>query len=515
MKKSAVLTLSAVAAAALAYAGGTWWAGERAQAIYEQQVAQLQQRYPGLAVLDHQYQRGFWHSSSTLVLQYGRPDSTAGDTTDNAADPAGTAQESEPETGDPAQADAHANPDTEGEEQEDPQAASADDGDEEEVATPLYFTVVLNDRITHGPITSLRSVGAASVNSTLTLDARSTPEIAATLAGKTLATARTDVDFSGDFSSAFQGPELSWNTPAGDAIHWLGLQGTLASTGGADKLSYELTAPGLQVDNADDGMHVGFSGLSLRGIDKAMNALWALSGRDEGQIGTISIKADETADDAKPFELALQNVQFQQTNKTSGDLLDGMLQVTGTGTAGGLPINGFELRTSLTRLHAPTYLRMAEQVAGLSSDDAEGAAAVMRSHLSALLAYNPEYALDKFSLDIDGEHGEASYRLSMPGVTPEEQEVPLSLLAVSRLQLEASANLPVSWLEWIARESALDDGGNLTPAGAKVLLDELVHQRLVLRDGPHRIKTQVHYEKGRLEVNGKPLRGGLGALGNL
>lgn len=502
MKKSAVLTLSAIAAAALAYAGGTWWAGERAQALYEQQIALLQQRYPGLTVVDHQYRRGFWQSNSTLVLQYGRPDE---------AGESAVGEQPSPEAGE----DAQANADTEGEEQEDPQASAEEDGDETAAPAPLYFTVVLNDRITHGPITSLRSVGAASVDSTLTLDARSTPEIAASLAGKTLATATTDVDFSGDFHSVFQGPALDWTTPAGDTMQWLGLQGTLASTGGAERLSYELTAAGLQVDNADEGMHIGFAGLSLRGIDKSMNALWALSGRDEGQIGTISIQADETADDAKPFALTLQNVQFQQTNKSSGDLLDGMLQVTGTGSAGGVPINGFELRTSLTRLHAPTYLRMAEQVAGLGGDDAEGAAAIMRSHLSALLAYNPEYALDKLSLDIDGQHGEASYRLSMPGVTPEEQDVPLSLLAVSRLKLEASASMPVSWLEWMARESALDDGGNLTPAGAKALLDELVQQRLVVRDGPHRIKTQVRYDKGRLEVNGKPLRGGLGALGNL
>ena len=189
-------------------------------------------------------------------------------------------------------------------------------------------------------------------------------------------------------------------------------------------------------------------------------------------------------------------------------------RVTGSGQAGELPINRFEVRTSLTRLHAPTYLRMAEKIAGLSSDDTEGAAAIMRNNLSALLAYNPEYALDTLTVQIDGQQGELSYKLGMPGITPQEQDVPLSLLAMSRLRLDATASVPTSWVEWMARESALDDGGTLTPAGARALIEELVRQGLAVRDG-ERLRSTVLFDKGRLEVNGKPLKGGLGALGNL
>ncbi|MEJ2803974.1 DUF945 family protein [Comamonadaceae bacterium PP-2] len=510
MKKTAVYALSAVALAAVAYGSATWWAGKRTETLYAEQIALLQQRYPGITVLDHQYERGFWHSTSTVTLQYGRPDSTV----DESQSPDTTEEQAAaPDSNDSDNPQA----DQEGEEEEqtaDEQSDEGDDADTAEAAAPLFLTFVLSDRITHGPLTSLRSVGAASVDSTLTLDARSTPEIAATLAGQTLATATTDVDFSGDFSSRFEGPSLQWATPGGDTMNWQGFQGSLTSAGQAQTLNYELTAPGLQLDNPDDGMHLGFSGLSLRGIDKSMNALWALSGRDEGQIGQLSVRADETADDGQPFALALQNVQFQQTNKMSGDLLDGMLQVTGSGQAGELPINRFEVRTSLTRLHAPTYLRMAEKIAGLSSDDTEGAAAVMRNNLSALLAYNPEYALDTLTVEIDGQQGELSYKLGMPGITPQEQDVPLSLLAMSRLRLDATASVPTSWVEWMARESALDDGGTLTPAGARALIEELVRQGLAVRDG-ERLRSTVLFDKGRLEVNGKPLKGGLGALGNL
>jgi len=138
----------------------------------------------------------------------------------------------------------------------------------------------------------------------------------------------------------------------------------------------------------------------------------------------------------------------------------------------------------------------------------------MRNNLSALLAYNPEYALDTLTVQIDGQQGELSYKLGMPGITPQEQDVPLSLLAMSRLRLDATASVPTSWVEWMARESALDDGGTLTPAGARALIEELVRQGLAVRDG-ERLRSTVLFDKGRLEVNGKPLKGGLGALGNL
>ena len=190
-------------------------------------------------MLDHQYERGFWHSTSTVTLQYGRPDSTV--------DENQSPETTEEQTAAP-DSNGSDNPqaDQEGEEEEqtaDEQSDEEDDADSAEAAAPLFLTFVLSDRITHGPLTSLRSVGAASVDSTLTLDARSTPEIAATLAGQTLATATTDVDFSGDFSSRFEGPSLQWATPGGDTMNWQGFQGSLTSAGQAQTLNYELTAP--------------------------------------------------------------------------------------------------------------------------------------------------------------------------------------------------------------------------------------------------------------------------------
>lgn len=524
MKKPLVLTLSAAAAAlVVAYGAATWWAGSRTEALYTAQVAQLQQRYPGLKLIDHQYQRGFWHSTSRVTLQYGSPEATDGSDTGDDLEGADADREGEePEAVAPDDANANAAGDDDDAADDGDEAgedASGDDADADDSTPPLYVTVVLQDRISHGPITSLHSLGAAHIDSTLLLDPRSTPELASALAGRSLARAQTDVDFSGDFRSQVEGLPLQWTSASGDAVQWRGFNGTLASAGQAQTLSYELSAPGLQLDNADQGLHVEVDGLSLRGVDKALNALWALSGRDEGQLASIRLKVDQTADDGQPFALVLQNVQFQQSNKMSGDLLDGLLQVTGSGSAGELPINSFELRTSLTRLHVPTYLRMAEQMAGLGNPGSvENTDAIVRGHLATLLAYNPEYALDTLNVVIDGQRGELSYRLGMPGVTPEEKDVPLSLLALSRLQLQARASLPTAWLEWLARESALDDGGNLTPAGAQVLLDELVRQRLVLRDGKDRVKTELRFAQGKLEVNGKPLRGGLdglGALGNL
>ena len=144
MKKTAVYALSAVALAAVAYGSATWWAGKRTETLYAEQIALLQQRYPGITVLDHQYERGFWHSTSTVTLQYGRPDSTV--------DENQSPETTEEQTAAP-DSNGSDNPqaDQEGEEEEqtaDEQSDEEDDADSAEAAAPLFLTFVLSDRIT-------------------------------------------------------------------------------------------------------------------------------------------------------------------------------------------------------------------------------------------------------------------------------------------------------------------------------------------------------------------------------
>jgi uncharacterized protein YdgA (DUF945 family) len=516
MKKSHAFAL-VFGVLAAAYGGATWWAGQQAQANYQQQLALLQQHYPGLKVLEHRYERGFWHADAYTTLQLGH--APAASVPANAQeepvpqDPASSEQSAAPASDRDPQSDAAIAPDA-----DDAELTPAEPEEDEapsETAGPLWLTVQLHDRITHGPILGLSSLGAARLASTVRLDPRSSPAMVQALRDQILLTAETRLGLTGDLSSQLQGPALNWATEEGERWTWQGFSGHLNQAAASPHVSYELSAAGLQIDNPSDGSHLGFDGLSLRGIDKSINALWALSGRDEGQVAHIRLQFDETADDDQPFKLQLDQVQFQQNNKQTGDLLDSQIHVTGSGQAGELAINRFEMQTSFTRLHTPSYLQMASQLATLDADDLDSQSQVIRNGLAAMLAYDPVYALDKLALDIDGQHGELSYQLSMPGVTPEEKDVPLSLLAISRLQLQAQASLPVAWMEWMARETALDEGGELTPAGAQALLEELVQQGLVVRDGAERIKSTLRYQHGQLEVNGQPLRNTLGLLNSL
>ena len=383
MKKT--LAVSTVVCGLLAaYCGMTWWAARHTQTLYEQQVAVLQQHYPGLKVIEHRYDSGFWHADAYTTLQFGAddPDSelnsidldAVGELVEKYNAQAGEVTvviNSAAATGAHATPDADAQSEVADVDSETDLEAGSDEEEEEAETNSASGSIrlQLHDHITHGPITGLLTLGAARIASTLTLDAGSRADIAQALNGQIISTADTQIGFNGSFKSSLQGPTLDWKTAQGEHLVWQGYSGTLSQPAGTQLISYELSAPGLQIDNSSAGTHVGFSSLSLRGIDKSINALWALSGRDEGQIGQIQIEFDETADDGQPFTLKLDNVQFHQSNKLTGDLLDSQIRINGTGQAGEVPIKGFEMQTSFTRLHTPSYLHLTEQLASLDPAD--------------------------------------------------------------------------------------------------------------------------------------------------
>lgn len=73
-KKVGVVAAVAVAAAAVAYAGGTWYLGQRTEAKYHEAVAELRKALGAEAVVADEYHRGFMTSQGRLVLQWtGKP----------------------------------------------------------------------------------------------------------------------------------------------------------------------------------------------------------------------------------------------------------------------------------------------------------------------------------------------------------------------------------------------------------------------------------------------------------
>jgi len=186
----------------------------------------------------------------------------------------------------------------------------------------------------------------------------------------------------------------------------------------------------------------------------------------------------------------------------------------------GVKLDKFDMQVSLKRLHAPTYERLMQYVlAGASHCDAVKAAAadpqqvlaLMQQGLGALLPFNPEYALDRLAVEIEGERGELSYSLGVQGVSEADLQLPLPALLMGKATFKGQASLPVAWVE---KTLAGFGGAQADPAvqaqTTRAMLDKMTVDGFVVREGGQ-LSTQFSFDKGQMVVNGKPI-GPAGAM---
>ena len=139
MSKKAVLGTLA-AAIAVAYGGGTWWAGSKVKSSYEAALEELPKQTALVRVIDRKYESGFFGAVSTVTFEFGCAADTA------AAQVPAVAKPAEPGEEDDEEADAESTP-----------------------FKPVRITV--RDTIRHGPIAG-GTLAAATIDSELVLDVK-------------------------------------------------------------------------------------------------------------------------------------------------------------------------------------------------------------------------------------------------------------------------------------------------------------------------------------------------------
>src|SRR5258706_11908843 len=135
--------------------------------------------------------------------------------------------------------------------------------------------------------------------------------------------------------------------------------------------------------------------------------------------------------------------------------------------------------------------------------------AQIQQDFAALLPYNPEYAIDKLAIELDGKRGELSYSFGINGATLADAQQPLPALLMTRMQLRGQARLPAAWVE---KTMARFGNGQQAPQGdpaaqaemANVMLAKLTNDGLIVREGDM-LSSQISYDKGQMLVNGKPV----------
>lgn len=459
MKRNIVAAAAAVVLLGVAVVGGAAVTGMQARKKLQELPAAWQAQWPLMKVTSQKYERGLFSATNLVTLEFGCK--------------AGS---------DPASA------------------------------------ITIQQRIKHGPLPGFSSLGAAVIDTELLVPEAERKQVAELIGDKSPLTVHTVVGFGGSTKTQFFIPAINYKAPAGGQVKWQGLSGEVnqSSAGG---VHYDLASPGFSVAAKDEKMAfaMNFNSLRMHGdLADGQGSIWLRPGT--GVVELVSFDMDATAPAERgmpPMKVAFNQLKASAENKIENELLSNATKFSATGTINDVRVDKVEMLASVKRLHAPTYQRLIQRFVDTSTAACDMKQAVspqvmmaqMQQDFAALLPFNPEYAIDKLALEIDGKRGELSYAIGINGATAADAKMPLPALLATKAQLRGRALVPAAWVEkTVARFAGGGQAAQGDPAGqaeiAKVVLTKLVNDRLIVRDGDM-ISSQVSFDKGQMTVNGK------------
>lgn len=447
MSKAVIGVVGGVVAAAVV--GGAAWSGQAAQRRLEDEVTKLQTVLP-LKVVESRYEKSLFSATQTVVLK------------------------------------------------------SSCEGSDDAEKTKGW---TLRSHIQHGPLPGFTRIGRAVVDTEVEM-----PEEWRQLlkdAPSALVSAHTEIGLGGGFQSRMTTPVLDIKENA-DHPGQARVEGvTLTVRGSGDAMTYDLAWPGLNaaLDSGSANTQVTLGNFTLHGdmVRDAATPLWLAAGKAQSRWDRIEVTHTPRQPESKPTKAVFSDIQGSGESTLENGLLNRSSHLQGEGQVNEVKLSKIKLIASLKRLHVPTYAKLMQLSTGAlchkeDSAQVEGAMALM----GELLPHNPEIALDKFELEVDGQPGEISYALGTQGVTAEEAASPeLRTVLFAKAYASGQARVPLAWIERI-----MIDSQPTRQAQDRAMLDAMLGQAVdsgyVVRDGQV-LNSQFKLDKGQLLVNGKAL----------
>lgn len=473
MNKPLAVGLGVIALGVAAYVGATAWSGQKIQSSYNAAIDKVATQLPFVKVVDRQYDKGLWSSTSTVTVEMG------------CAPPVGAEGEGD---------------------------TSADAAP----AQPLRLT--LRERIQHGPLPGGKGFGAAAIDSEIVLPENMQQALAKVFGDARPLTFTSLVGFDGRYTSEVSSPAAQYTSEQGEKFVWQGLKATLRGDLSGTFADYQMEFPGLEVTDEAKSTVMKFGRMTMKGNGQSVGGSWlVMTGKGEGDIASFEVSMVPPGEDGqpgKPFRMVLNGLKFVADTTAEGELLTSVTSMSGSGTIGETKLDRVEMQASMKRMHAPSYQRMMSALVqnAFSCDPAAREAASqdllagLQAEMGNLLPHNPEYALDKLAVEMDGKRGELSYSFGVQGVTPEDLQLPPQALLMSKGVLKADLKLPVAWIELVSSSVSERAGESVPPPEmVNVMLDQFAAQGFVVRDGEHVSSSLRYAGQTGLQVNGKPL----------
>lgn len=462
MKTTAKLALLA-GALVIAYPSAAWVLGRQIEAAADELHAQFEMG-PLVKVAERRYQRGIFSSSETVTLEvFG-----------------GMARE--------AGGDARS------------------------------FKVTFHTDFRHGPLVDGMSLGAATSDTELILDADLRKRFTDVVGQQQLFVARTLHRFDGGGTTTMNIPPFSMALPAEDGsasgeLRSDGVSAVLDYQPGLASYSYRGSAPRFGVNNGKGGQ-AALSALSFSGDMRRVFADDTLlySGVEKFTIGQLSFDDGEDADN----KVLVEKLVLDGEVPLNGEFVD----VVGKLGAEVLRVGAKDFGPahydfSLRHLHARTVAGVYRAMLDASADqegvmDAAADPSLLFAPIAAagqeLLKYQPELHIDRISFN--SAQGEARLAASarLGEVSAEALASPPMLM--EKLQADAEVVLPEALIVALAADGeevgAEGAGHDSTSEMVEQQLGALVEQGYIVRD-QGMVRSKVELKDGELSANGKPL----------
>lgn len=374
------------------------------------------------------------------------------------------------------------------------------------------IVVTWRDRIQHGPLPGLKGVGAAAVDTEILMSDSVQKNLAELFGNEKPLTIHTLVGWDGSTRTQIASPKATLKDPKQGELVWSGLTGTITRSAKADgPNSADLTFPSLQIKGTHSGDQVSFNQAHMHFEGTANpDSLWLGTGKGDAELASIDLQLTPQRGDSagKPIKGTISNVNYHAETAIDKGFMVSKGTFSGAAKIGDFTVNQVQMDVSIKNLHAETYTRMVKSMMTrtLSCDeqaDESPAQAFqqLQADLQPLLAYNPEYSLDRLLVEIDGKKGELSYAFGVQGATDADRQTPPMALIMSKGYVKGAAKLPLAWIDKFAAAEGHEGGDRA--AMVRSTLEQFAAQGYVVLDQDN-VSSNFKFGQGQIEVNGRP-----------